>query len=276
MLKLFPIFYIFLLIGCQSVLLEGEKQPTENSGGYYLDDGPDENPPGNLDEIPDAQPKYEALSKWASRPYVAFDKKYTPMKKIIPFKEEGYASWYGKRYHGKKTSIGETYDMYQMTGAHKTLPLPCYIKVTNLKNKRSVIIRVNDRGPFVDERIIDLSYAAAHRLKIIETGSELVRIEMVNPSLAKNNIKQAKNVSSTNSLKYFYIQAGAFSSEDNASYLINRLSKIQFRNSLNIKKLSKNSLHLVTIGPYDTKKDAEQALKDIAQKIQLNSFIISE
>ena len=99
---------------------------------------------------------------------------------------------------------------------------------------------------------------------------------MVNPSLAKNNIKQAKNVSSTNSLKYFYIQAGAFSSEDNAFYLINRLSKIQFRNSLNIKKLSKNSLHLVTIGPYDSKKDAAQALKDIAQKIQLNSFIISE
>ena len=198
-------------------------------------------------------------------------------KKIIPFKEEGYASWYGKRYHGKKTSIGEAYDMYQMTGAHKTLPLPCYIKVTNLKNKRSVIIRVNDRGPFVDNRIIDLSYAAAHRLRIIETGSELVRIEMVNPSLAKKNIKETENVSSTNSsIKYFYIQAGAFSSEDNASYLIKRLSKIQFRNSLNIKKLSKNSLHLVTIGPYDSKKNAEQALKDIAQKIQLNSFIISE
>jgi rare lipoprotein A len=279
---IFTLIISFLFLGCQSIdplFKEGTKKNNsegKNTGAYYLDDGPDENPPGNLDEIPDAQPKYEALSKWASRPYVAFDKKYTPMKKIIPFKEEGYASWYGKRYHGKKTSIGETYDMYQMTGAHKTLPLPCYIKVTNLKNKRSVIIRVNDRGPFVDERIIDLSYAAAHRLRIIETGSEFVRIEMVNPSLAKNNIKQAENISSTNSLKYFYIQAGAFSTEDNASYLINRLSKIQFRNSLNIKKLSKNSLHLVTIGPYDTKKDAEQALKDIAQKIQLNSFIISE
>ena len=76
------------------------------------------------------------------------------MTKIIPFKEEGYASWYGKRYHGKKTSIGETYDMYQMTGAHKTLPLPCYIKVTNLKNKRSVIIRVNDRGPLLMKELL--------------------------------------------------------------------------------------------------------------------------
>jgi len=280
---IFTLIISFLFLGCQSIdplfkeSAKKNKSEGKNSGAYYLDDGPEENPPDNLDEIPDAQPKYEALSKWASRPYVAFDKKYTPMKKIIPFKEEGYASWYGKRYHGKKTSIGEAYDMYQMTGAHKTLPLPCYIKVTNLKNKRSVIIRVNDRGPFVDNRIIDLSYAAAHRLRIIETGSELVRIEMVNPSLAKKNIKETENVSSTNSsIKYFYIQAGAFSSEDNASYLIKRLSKIQFRNSLNIKKLSKNSLHLVTIGPYDSKKNAEQALKDIAQKIQLNSFIISE
>jgi len=264
----------FLLFGCQSIDPPFKKESKSNdakleeSGAYYLDDGPEENPPENLDEIPNAKPKYEALSKWASRPYVAFDKKYTPMTKIIPFKEEGYASWYGKRYHGKKTSIGETYDMYQMTGAHKILPLPCYIKVTNLKNQRSVIIRVNDRGPFVDDRIVDLSYAAAQRL---------VKIEMINPSLAKKNVEQTDKASSVDSsIKYFYIQAGAFSNKNNASYLINRLSKIKFRNSLNIKTLSKDSLYLVTIGPYDTKKIAEQALQDISQKIQLNSFIISK
>ena len=270
----------FLLFGCQSIdpLFEEsnkDKPKVKNSGAYYLDDGPDENPPQNLDKIPDAQPKYEALSKRANRPYVAFEKKYVPMQKIIPFKEEGYASWYGKRYHGRKTSIGETYDMYQMTGAHKTLPLPCYIKVTNLKNNRSVIIRVNDRGPFIDERIVDLSYAAAHRLEIIQNGSELVKIEMVNPSLAVKNIEEA-NLNSSPSIKSFYIQAGAFSNQDNASYLINRLSKIKFKNSLSIKKLNKNSLHLVTIGPYASKKIAEEALKDITKKIQLNSFIISE
>ena len=270
----------FLLFGCQSIdpLFEEsnkDKPKVKNSGAYYLDDGPDENPPQNLDKIPDAQPKYEALSKRANRPYVAFEKKYVPMQKIIPFKEEGYASWYGKRYHGRKTSIGETYDMYQMTGAHKTLPLPCYIKVTNLKNKLSVIIRVNDRGPFIDERIVDLSYAAAHRLEIIQNGSELVKIEMVNPSLAVKNIEEA-NLNSSPSIKSFYIQAGAFSNQDNASYLINRLSKIKFKNSLSIKKLNKNSLHLVTIGPYASKKIAEEALKNITKKIQLNSFIISE
>ena len=276
---IFKLIITFFLIGCQSIdpLFEENKPKVKESGAYYLDDGPDKNPPENLDKILDAQPKYEALSKRANRPYVAFDKKYVPMKKIIPFEEEGYASWYGKRYHGKKTSIGETYDMYQMTGAHKTLPLPCYIKVTNLKNKRSVIIRVNDRGPFIDERIVDLSYAAAHRLRIIKKGSELVKIEMVNPSLAIKTLKETNETSSAETpIKYFYIQAGAFSNEENAAYLMNKLSRIKFRNSLNIKKLSKNSLHLVAIGPYDNKQIAEQALKYISQKIQLNSFIISE
>ena len=175
---IFKLAIIFLLVSCQSIdpilepiLKEDIKQnkPDEKKkGAYYLDDGPEENPPDNLDKIPDATPKYEPLSKTANRPYIAFNKKYFPMKKIIPFTEKGHASWYGKRYHGRKTSIGETYDMYQMTGAHKTLPLPCYIKVTNLGNNLSVIIRVNDRGPFIDERIVDLSYAAAHRIKIIE------------------------------------------------------------------------------------------------------------
>ena len=208
---------IFLLIGCQSiepVLKEDisreetkDKNKETKPGAYYLDDGPEKNPPKDLDEIPNAKPKYEPLSKRANRPYVAFDKKYVPMKKIIPFIEEGYASWYGKKYHGEKTSIGETYDMYQMTGAHKTLPLPCYIKVTNLKNKRSVIIRVNDRGPFIDERIVDLSYAAAHQLRIIEKGSELVKIEMVNPSSMNDNPKEInKNLLKVNSTKNFYIQ----------------------------------------------------------------------
>ena len=284
---IFKLAIIFLLVSCQSIdpilepiLKEDIKQnkPDEKKkGAYYLDDGPEENPPDNLDKIPDAKPKYEPLSKTANRPYVAFNKKYFPMKKIIPFTEKGHASWYGKRYHGRKTSIGETYDMYQMTGAHKTLPLPCYIKVTNLGNNLSVIIRVNDRGPFIDERIVDLSYAAAHRIKIIERGSELVKIEMVNPSLVKNDIKEInKDLLKVSSTKNFYIQAGAFSNEDNASNLMNRLSKIKFKDALNIKKINKNSLHLITIGPYNNQQNAEKALIIISKKIQLNSFIISE
>ncbi len=281
--NIYSIIIIFSLFGCQSIDTVFDKEPNKNqtkiqkSGAYYLDDGPEENPPEDLDKINDAQPKYEALSKTANRPYVAFNKKYIPLKKIIPFEEKGYASWYGKRYHGRKTSIGEVYDMYQMTGAHKTLPLPCYIKVTNLKNKRSVIIRINDRGPFIDERIVDLSYAAAHRLDIIKNGSELVKIQMINPSLTKVDLKSADNISSIKSSdENFYIQAGAFSSEDNANNLMSRISRAKFKNTLNVKKLNKNSLHLVTIGPYKSKEIAEKALEKISKKIQLNSFIISE
>ncbi len=269
------------LIGCQSIDTILDQEPNKNktqaqkTGAYYLDDGPEATPPDNLDEIKDAQPKYEALSKRANRPYVAFEKKYTPMNKITPFEEEGYASWYGKRYHGRKTSIGEIYDMYQMTGAHKTLPLPCYIKVTNLKNKRSVIIRVNDRGPFIDQRIVDLSYAAAHKLDIIKNGSELVKIEMINPSLTKHNLKKINDkLSSLGSNKYFYIQAGAFSSEENANNLMNRISRIKFKDPLTLKKINKDSLHLVTISPYKNKEIAEKSLKKILKKIQLSSFII--
>ena len=167
--------------------------------------------------------------------------------------------------------------MYELTAAHKSLPIPCYVKVTNLSNSKSLIVRVNDRGPFIDERIIDLSYAAAHRLKIIEKGSELVKIEMVNPSLTKVN--QENNLKSSpikDSGKYFYIQAGAFSSEQNATNLMERLANIKFKNSLNIKKLKKKSLHLITIGPYKNEEIAEKALDEILKKIQLNSFIISE
>ena len=281
--NIYSVIIILSLFGCQSIDTVFDKEPNKNqtkiqkSGAYYLDDGPEENPPEDLDKINDAQPKYEALSKRANQPYVAFNKKYTPLKKIIPFEEKGYASWYGKRYHGRKTSIGEVYDMYQMTGAHKTLPLPCYIKVTNLKNKRSVIIRINDRGPFIDQRIVDLSYAAAHRLDIIRNGSELVKIEMINPSLTKVNLKSVDNISSIiSSDENFYIQAGAFSTEGNATNLMNRISRVKFKNTLNVRKLNKNSLHLVTIGPYKSKEIAEKALKNISKKIQLNSFIISE
>ena len=184
-------FIIIFLTGCQSVIVD-KPDPTSKEGGYYSDDGPDKNIPQNLDFVEDAVPKAEPIAKRAVRPYKVFGKKYIPLKKIVPFKEKGYASWYGKKYHGNKTSIGEVYDMYQMTAAHKTLPLPCFVKVTNIKNNKTVIVRVNDRGPFIKDRIIDLSYAAAHRLDIIEKGSEEVEIEVIvsnKKESKKNNTK---------------------------------------------------------------------------------------
>lgn len=150
-------------------------------GGYYLDDGPGDNPPADIDSIPDAMPRQEALYARAARPYSALGQRYTPMTEYAPYKQRGIASWYGKRYHGQKTSAGEVYDMYAMTAAHTILPLPSYARVTNPENGRSVIVRVNDRGPFHSDRLIDLSYAAAYKLRLTGKGSGLVEVEAIDP-----------------------------------------------------------------------------------------------
>ncbi len=140
------------------------------SGGYYKGDSPGGPPPVNLDRVADAKPKVEPLHR-----------KYTPYRSLKPHRERGLASWYGRGFHGKRTASGERYDMYAMTAAHTILPIPSYARVTHLGNGRSVIVRINDRGPFRTDRIIDLSYAAAHRLGYIQAGSARVEVEAILP-----------------------------------------------------------------------------------------------
>jgi rare lipoprotein A len=152
------------------------------SGGYYQDDGPGDHPPANLDAIPDAVPKVEPLRDAANQPYSVLGKEYVPLTSLKPYKKRGVASWYGRKFHGAKTSSGEIYDMYGMTAAHPTLPIPSYARVTNLANKRSVIVRVNDRGPFLSDRIMDLSYTAAYRLGYVDAGSATVEVESIDPA----------------------------------------------------------------------------------------------
>ncbi len=150
-------------------------------GGYYLDDGPGANPPNDLADIPNAVPRLEPINVSASRPYTVLGKTYTPMTRLEPYHERGYASWYGRRYNGKRTSSGEIYDMYAMTAAHPTLPIPSYARVTNVQNHRSVVVRINDRGPFLNGRIIDLSFTAACKLGLIGSGSGLVDVDSIIP-----------------------------------------------------------------------------------------------
>jgi rare lipoprotein A len=159
-----------------------------SAGGYLPGDGPGADTPANLDSTPDAVPKNEPLHRYANRPYIALGKTYTPMTVVGNFKERGIASWYGKKFNGERTSSGEIYDMYAMTAAHPTLPLPSYARVTNLANHKSVIVRVNDRGPFMKDRIIDLSYTAAYKLGIIGDGSSEVEVESINPNVIVNTI----------------------------------------------------------------------------------------
>lgn len=150
-------------------------------GGYYQDDGPGDQPPAGLLAVPDAEPKVEPFTLRGNRPYVVFGKTYTPITDNRPLKQRGVGSWYGKKFHGQKTSSGERYDMYKMTAAHPTLPIPSYARVTNLGTGVQVIVRVNDRGPFHSGRIIDLSYTAALKLGYLSKGSSELEVERLLP-----------------------------------------------------------------------------------------------
>src|SRR3990170_3920862 len=166
---------VLVLAGCQ----------TARRGGYYQDDGPGAQPPPvEAARIADAVPKPEPRSRGGNRPYTVMGRQYVPLADARGYRERGVASWYGRKFHGRQTSNGETYDMHAMTAAHKTLPLPSYVRVRNLENGRSAIVRVNDRGPFLNNRIIDLSYAAASKLGIAGTGTGLVEVEAVEPGAA--------------------------------------------------------------------------------------------
>jgi rare lipoprotein A len=153
---------------------------TACSGGIR-GDGPPSSGSTRIPELPDdAIPRPEARSKYGNGPvYEVFGKRYTVMPSSSGYQERGVASWYGKKFHGNLTSNRETYDMYQMTAAHKTLPLPSYVRVRNLRNGRSVVVRVNDRGPFVHNRIIDLSYSAALKLDMVRDGTSLVEVTVI-------------------------------------------------------------------------------------------------
>lgn len=172
------------LAGCSSLPRTKPVPPADSrTGGYYLDDGPGENPPPDLAQVPDAVPRDEPLHKFANRPYEVMGVTYTPMSRREAFRQTGVASWYGRRYHGKKTASGEIYDMYGMTAAHPTLPIPSYVRVTALDSGKSVIVRVNDRGPFLSDRVIDLSYAAAWKLGLLQKGSGRISLEVVGPDM---------------------------------------------------------------------------------------------
>lgn len=175
--------------------------------------------PRDINAVPDAVPKWEPRSKRGNPPfYTVLGKRYAVLDKAEGFSERGVASWYGPTFHGVSTSIGEQYDMYGMSAAHKTLPLPAYARVTNLRNGKSVVVRINDRGPFVANRIIDLSYTAAAKLDMLKEGTTLVEMKVVTPA---DNDKLARTDESPPPT--LYIQAGAFAEERNAKQLVERM-----------------------------------------------------
>ncbi|MBU3695243.1 septal ring lytic transglycosylase RlpA family protein [Dechloromonas sp.] len=275
------------------------RKPTavlKKGGGFYKDDGPADEIPDGLDDIPDAEPKWEPLHKPATRPYVVLGKEYTPNTTLKPYKAHGIASWYGKKFHGQKTSIGEPYDMFAMTAAHTTLALPSYARVTNVQTGKSVVVRVTDRGPFHADRVIDLSYTAAYKLGLINGGSGQVEVEAIIPGeavgttyaqvtppvaaereeylrLTQRMAQEEKPVQTAAVVPAngngplpagIYLQLGAFANADNADNLKSHLGRELDWLPEPMRVVAGNGIHRVQVGPYTSRADADR----IAERIR--------
>lgn len=235
---------------------------------YYSDDGPPERIPDNLGDVPDAVPRDEPFHKFANRPYTVFGKTYVPVVDREPRKERGIASWYGKKFHGQKTSSGEIYDMFAMTAAHPTYPIPSYAKVTNVKNGKWVVVRINDRGPFHSNRIIDLSYAAAAKIGIASAGSGMVEVERVFESpepqakagLPPQPPQPAQVAADTPVIQPgmagLWLQLGAFSSRESADAFRDKMTRDLSWNLEPIQLTTIGGLHRVRLGPYKNREEA--------------------
>lgn len=244
---------VLAIAGCGGNKVKGDGPPTGSARAPDL--------PG------DAVPRREARSKYGNGPvYEVFGQRYTVMPSSSGYQERGVASWYGKKFHGNLTSNRETYDMYGMTAAHKTLPLPTYVRVRNLSNNKSIVVRVNDRGPFVHNRIIDLSYSAAMKLDMIKDGTGLVEVTAINfdepqgdrpvrktapvaPPAADREQAPSNNGPAMAS-NQVYVQVGAFGDRANAERRLGVLSQAGIANGFIHEERSDNRvLYRVRIGP---------------------------
>ncbi len=216
------------------------------------DSGPDRDV--DVSGVKDAVPRHEPITKAGnSTPYKVLGKTYRVNFNTKGFSQKGKASWYGKKFHGNKTANGETYDMFAMTAAHKTLPIPSYVRVTNVSNKKSVVVRVNDRGPFHGGRIIDLSYAAAKKLGIQQAGTGDVRVDIVRPH---------KNAASAVGQEDSYLQIGAFRWRSGALELKKRISQ-KTHHGIVISSVNKNKLYKVLVGPIRHQSELESLKKKL-------------
>lgn len=288
----------WLVAGCSSgPPRETPRSPAAappGSGKYYLDDGPGLNPPPDLDSVPDAVPRLESLHRAANRPYAVLGREYIPATTLTPYHERGVASWYGRKFHGQQTSIGEAYDMYAMTAAHPTLPLPSYARVTSVASGKSVVVRVNDRGPFLHDRLIDLSYAAAHRLGIAQDGSGEVDVEAILPGAMAESAQAARpplapvasapaiapplappaevrlaanaDAAPLSTVRGGYsVQLGAFANFANAQAFLTRAQNQLATARVEPKIRQAGGLYRVYIGPYPARSDAERMGERITQ-----------
>ena len=201
-------------------------------------------------DVPDAVPRREPRSRYGNPPeYEVFGKTYRVMASGRGYRERGTASWYGSKFHGRRTSSGESYDMHKATAAHKTLPLPSYAEVTNLDNGRKVIVKINDRGPFVDDRLIDMSYGAAVRLDMIRTGTARVEVRVIESpeELAPTTVAQRP--------EGVFLQVGAFDGREAAEELVGRMM-VQDLQPVSMRRVA--GLYKVWVGPFKSERALER------------------
>lgn len=277
-------------------------------GGYYKDDGPGRNIPQGLELVPDAVVRAEPYHKWANRPYEVFGRTYTPFVHEEPFVQRGVASWYGVKFHGQRTSSGEPYDMYKMTAAHPTLPIPSYARITSLDSGKSVVVRINDRGPFHASRVVDVSYTAALKLGLLGKGSHRVEVERLfandpirlaserraatsaaqalppPPEIAALMLEdkvqtdsaalaQALPASAAKPASGFYLQLGAYSRADKAQEMGRLLADagIEFGK---LEVAPAGSVHRLYGGPFESRAQAQQAARALPSALGLKPIVV--
>ncbi len=250
-------------------------------GGYYKDDGPDGAPPVDLDSIPDAQPRPEPLNPHANDPYVVFGREYVPEKEFSVHRKQGTASWYGRKFHGQRTWSGEIYDMYAMTAAHPTLPIPSYARVTNLQNGRSVVVRINDRGPFSSGRMMDLSFAAAYKLGFAETGIAAVEAESIVPAAAAAPARaqaaaESGGIPVSAEAAGIYLQLGAFSARANAESFRDNIRRQLSWLDLPIRIKEHGRLFRLHLGPYRSRGAARDAAEKIRAELDFKPLVVTK
>lgn len=241
----------------------GKLRPAQDGAPDYFQD---------VSRIPDAVP-VPHNGAYKAAPYAVLGRNYTPMQDGRSYREAGLASWYGTKFHGQLTANGEEYDLYGMTAAHKTLPLPSYVRVTNLDNQRSIIVRVNDRGPFHSDRIIDLSYAGAVKLGFAERGTARVKVEGIDPVVWQQQNSPGQRMQAqpqvtspaarTAALQGgLYLQLGAFASDQAAEQLKNQAQGlVQTPVFISPVKVDARTLHRVRLGPVESHDEAQQLME---------------
>jgi len=254
---------ISILLVCSAYLLLGGCNST--SRDLQIRDGAPRSAsiPANIAAIPNAVPRHEPRTRAGNPPdYRINGKHYTVLTSSKNYKKRGIAFWYGTKFHGRKTANGERYDMFAMTAAHKTLPIPSYVRVTNLRNQRSIIVRINDRGPFHGGRIIDLSYAAAVKLGIQQTGTGFVEIQALEPEPLSGLQPSAESGHSA----IIYLQVGAFSNQFNARELLNRINDKTLPNCRIVSPVpGGETLYRVQLGPVGSLADANRIAAQLAE-----------